>query len=110
MSIEVFSGFYLTADDERQRIGARRGHEPRGGFLGMFLRAMLGFAVCMKFVVDRAVRNDGTVHANQALLPVLGGMAAACIGAVAGALLIRLEFAADAKVVSRSGERTSGER
>ena len=51
-----------------------------GGFLGMFLGAMLGFAACMKFVVGKVNRNDGTVHPNQALLPFLGVMAAGCIG------------------------------
>ena len=30
-----------------------------GGVLGMFLGAMLGFAVCMQSVVDRVARNDG---------------------------------------------------
>jgi hypothetical protein len=76
-----------------------------GGFLGMFLGAMLGFAVCMKFVVDKVNRNDGTVHANQALLPFLGVMAAGCIGAVAGAVLVRLGFAAYTRVFSSPGEK-----
>jgi hypothetical protein len=61
-----------------------------GGFLGMFLGAMLGFAFCMKYVVDRVDRNDDTVHSSQALLPFLGIMASACIGALAGAVLFRL--------------------
>ena len=64
-----------------------------GGFLGMFLGAILGFAICMKFVFDKVARTDGTVQSNQALLPFLGVVAAACVGAVAGALLIRLVFA-----------------
>jgi hypothetical protein len=81
-----------------------------GGFLGMFLGAMLGFAICMKFVVDKVVRNDGTVHTNQALLPFLGVMAAGCIGAVAGALLIRFVFAAYTMVFSSPGEKRRGER
>ena len=76
-----------------------------GGFLGMFLGAMLGFAVCMKFVFDKVARNDGTVQSDQALLPFLGVMAAACIGAVAGALLIRLVFAVYAMVFSSPGEK-----
>ncbi len=76
-----------------------------GGFLGMFLGAMLGFAVCMKAVVDRAARNDGTVHPNQALLPFLGVMAAACVGAAAGALLIRLAFAVYTMVSPPPGEK-----
>ena len=76
-----------------------------GGFLGMFLGAMLGFAVCMKFVFDKVARNDGTVHSNQALLPFLGVMAAACVGAVAGALVIRLAFAAYAMVFFPPGEK-----
>lgn len=76
-----------------------------GGFLGLFLGAMFGFAVCMKFLVDKVARNDGTVHANQALLPFLGVMAAACVGAVAGALAIRLAFAAYTRVFSSSGEK-----
>ena len=81
-----------------------------GGFLGMFLGAMLGFAVRMKVVVDRAVRNHGTVYANQALLPFLGVKAAACVGAVAGALSARLGFAAYAMVFSRSGEKSRTSR
>jgi hypothetical protein len=76
-----------------------------GGFLGMFLGAMLGFAFVMKFVVDRVARDDGTVHSNQALLPFLGIMAGACIGAVAGALLIRLVFAACAMVFFSPGDK-----
>ncbi len=76
-----------------------------GGFLGLFLGAMFGFAVCMKFLVDKVARNDGTVHANQALLPFLGVMAAACVGAVAGALAIRLAFAAYTRAFSSSGEK-----
>ena len=76
-----------------------------GGVLGMFLGAMLGFAICMMFVVDKVARNDGTVQQNQALLPFLGVMAAACIGAVAGALLIRLVFAVFTVVFSSSGEK-----
>ena len=76
-----------------------------GGFLGMFLGAMLGFAVCMKFVFDKVARNDGTVRSNQALLPFLGVMAAACVGAVAGALLTRLAFAAYAMVFFPPGEK-----
>ena len=57
-----------------------------GGFLGMFLGAMLGFAICMKFAFEKVARNDGTVQPNQAVLPFLGVMAAACVGAVAGAV------------------------
>jgi hypothetical protein len=81
-----------------------------GGFLGMFLGAMFGFALCMKAVAERVVNNDGTVHPNQALLPFLGVMAAGCIGAVAGAMLVRLGFAAYTMVFSRSGEKRPGER
>jgi hypothetical protein len=76
-----------------------------GGFLGMFLGAMLGFAVCMKFLFERVARDDGTVHSNLALLPFLGIMAAACVGAVAGALAIRLVAAAYARVFSSPGEK-----
>ena len=65
-----------------------------GGFLGMFLGAMLGFTICMKFMFNKVANNDGTVQSNQALLPFLGVLACACIGAAAGALLIRLLFAA----------------
>ena len=71
----------------------------------MFLGAMLGFAICMKFVFDKVARNDGTVQSDQALLPFLGVMAAACIGAVAGALLIRLVFAVYAMVFFSSGKK-----
>jgi hypothetical protein len=74
-----------------------------GGVLGMFLGAMLGFAICMMFVVDKVARNDGTVQENQALLPFLGVMAAACIGAVAGALLLRLVLAVVSVVFSSPG-------
>jgi hypothetical protein len=81
-----------------------------GGFLGMFLGAMLGFAICMKFVVDKVARNDGTVHPNQAFLPFLGVLAAGCVGAVAGAVLIRLVFAAYSKVFSSPGEKRRGQR
>jgi hypothetical protein len=66
---------------------------------------MLGFAICLKFVFDRVARNDGTIQQNQALLPFLGVMAAACIGVVAGALLIRLVFAVFTVVFSSSGEK-----
>jgi hypothetical protein len=59
----------------------------------MFLGGMLGFAICMKVMFEKVARNDGTVRSDQALLPFLGVMAAACLGAVAGALLIRLVFA-----------------
>jgi hypothetical protein len=76
-----------------------------GGVLGLFLGAMFGFAICMKLVVDRVARNDGTVQENQALLPFLGVMAAACIGAAAGALLIRLAFAVFTVVFSSSREK-----
>jgi hypothetical protein len=76
-----------------------------GGFLGMFLGAMLGFAICMKFVVAKVARNDGTVQSNQALLPFLGVMACACIGAVAGAMLIRLVFVVCAKVFFSPGKK-----
>jgi len=71
----------------------------------MFLGAMLGFAVCMKAIVDRAARNDGAVHPDQALLPFLGVMAAACVGAVAGALVVRLAFAAYAMAFPPPGEK-----
>jgi hypothetical protein len=76
-----------------------------GGFLGMFLGGMLGFAICMKFVFEKVARNDGTVQSNQHLLPFLGVMAAACIGAVAGALLIRLVFALFTMLFSSPGEK-----
>jgi hypothetical protein len=76
-----------------------------GGFLGMFLGAMLGFAFCMKFLVDKVAREDGTVHSNQALLPFLGVMASACLGAVAGALLFRLVIAVYAKVFFSPGKQ-----
>jgi hypothetical protein len=66
---------------------------------------MLGFAICMKFVFDKVARNDGSVQSNQHLLPFLGIMAAGCIGAVAGALLIRLMFAVFAMVFSSPGEK-----
>jgi hypothetical protein len=76
-----------------------------GGFLGMFFGAMLGFAICMKFLVNRVARNDGTVDANQALWPFLGVVAAGCVGAVAGAVLIRLCFAVYTMVFSSPGEK-----
>ena len=76
-----------------------------GGFLGMFLGAMLGFAICMKFMFNKVAHNDGTVQSNQALLPFLGVLACACIGAVAGALLIRLVFAVCAMVFISPGRK-----
>ena len=71
----------------------------------MLLGGMLGFAICMKFVFDKVARNDGTVQQNQALLAFLGVTAAGCIGAVAGALLIRLVFAVFTVVFSSPGEK-----
>jgi hypothetical protein len=71
-----------------------------GGFLGMFLGSMLGFAICMKYVFTKVATNDGSVQSNQALLPFLGVMAAACIGAVVGALLVRLVIIVYAKIFS----------
>lgn len=76
-----------------------------GGFLGMFLGAMLGFAICMKFMFEKVGRNDGTVQSNQALLPFLGVLVCACIGAMAGVLLIRLGFAVYAIVFSTRGNK-----
>ncbi len=76
-----------------------------GGFLGMFLGAMLGFAICMKFMFEKVANNDGTVQANQALLPFFGILASACIGAVAGALLSRLMFAVYAKLFPSPGKK-----
>ena len=78
-----------------------------GGFLGMFLGAMLGFAIGMKFVADKVARNDGTVQSNQALLPFLGVMVAACIGTVTGALLFRFVFAVHAIVFYSPGKKRS---
>jgi len=63
-----------------------------GGFLGLFLGGILGFGVCIRFLYARIANNDGTVHPHQALLPFLGVMAGACVGAVAGVLLIRCLF------------------
>lgn len=76
-----------------------------GGFLGMFLGGMLGFAICMKFMFEKVARNDGTVQSNQALLPFLGVLACACIGAITGAVLIRLVFAFYAMVFSSRGKK-----
>jgi hypothetical protein len=81
-----------------------------GGFLGMLLGASLGFAVCMKFIVDRAARNDGTIDPNQAFWPFLGVVAAGCVGAVAGAVLIRLAFVVFAMLFASPGEKRRGER
>jgi hypothetical protein len=64
-----------------------------GGFLGLFLGGILGFAICIRFLYDRIATNDGTVHPHQALLPFLGVMAGACVGAAAGVLLMRSLFA-----------------
>jgi hypothetical protein len=76
-----------------------------GGFLGLFLGGVLGFAICMKVMFEKVACNDGTVRSDQAFLPFLGVMAAACIGAVAGALLIRLVFAVYATMFSSPGEK-----
>src|SRR5262245_61064598 len=64
-----------------------------GGFLGLFFGGMFGFAVCTKLAFEKVARNAGSVHPNQALLPFLGVMAGACIGAIAGVVLIRFLFA-----------------
>jgi hypothetical protein len=64
-----------------------------GGFLGLFLGGMLGFAVCTQIVYEKIARNDGSQHPNQALLPFLGVMAGACVGAVVGVVVMRLAFA-----------------
>jgi hypothetical protein len=64
-----------------------------GGFLGLFLGGMIGFAVCTKFAFEKIARNDGSVQPNQALLPFLGVMAGACVGAAAGVVAMRLAFA-----------------
>lgn len=64
-----------------------------GGFLGMFFGAMLGFAICLKYIVETVTQNDRIIQPNQALLTFLGVLACGCIGAVAGALLVRLIFA-----------------
>jgi len=71
-----------------------------GGFLGLFLGGILGFAICIRFLYDRIANNDGTVHPHQALVPFLGVMAGACVGAVAGVLLIRIVFAVYARLFS----------
>lgn len=76
----------------------------------MLLGASLGFAICLKYIVDRAARNDGTVDPNQAFLPFLGVVAAGCIGAVAGAVLSRLAFVVFAALFSSPGEKRRGER
>jgi hypothetical protein len=67
---------------------------------------MLGFAVCMKYVVDRIDRNDDTVHSSQALAPFLGIMAGACLGALIGALLIRVVIAVYAMAFSRGDKHS----
>src|SRR5262245_62127710 len=72
---------------------ARDAGQCLGGFLGLFLGGILGFAFCIRFLYDRIANNDGTVHPHQALIPFLGVMAGACIGAVAGVRLIRILFA-----------------
>src|SRR5688572_31382223 len=61
----------------------------------------LSLTTLFRSVFDKVARNDGTVQSNQALLPFLGVLAAACAGAAAGALLVRLAFAV------RSEEHTS---
>jgi hypothetical protein len=75
-----------------------------GGFLGLFLGAMLGFAFCMKYMVQRVANDDGSVHSNQALWPFLGVMTGACVGAVVGALAMRFAFAVYA-MVGGAGDR-----
>jgi hypothetical protein len=66
---------------------------------------MLGFAFCMKYIVDKANREDGSAHSNQALAPFLGVMAGSWLGAFVGALLIRLAFAAYSMVFFAPGEK-----
>src|SRR5262245_6452778 len=76
-----------------------------GGFLGLFLGSMFGFAICTKLIYERIARNDGTVHLNQALLPFLGVLAGGCAGAVVGALVIRLLFWAHTILFNRSADK-----
>lgn len=76
-----------------------------GGFLGLFLGAMLGFAFGMKFLVDRAVNEDGSVHSNMALMPFLGVMAIACVGAVLGAVVVRVLYNVGARAFSSRGDQ-----
>jgi len=64
-----------------------------GGFLGLFFGGMFGFAICTQFAFERVLHNDGSVHPNQALLPFLGVMAGACVGAALGVIAMRLAFA-----------------
>ena len=71
-----------------------------GGFLGLFLGGILGFAICIRFLYERIANNDGTVHQHQALVPFLGVMAGACVGAFTGVILTRLLFAVYARVFS----------
>jgi hypothetical protein len=78
-----------------------------GGFLGLFLGGILGFAVCIRFLYDRIANNDGTVHPHQALLPFLGVMAGACVGAAAGVLLMRFLFAVYAIAFKNSGDSST---
>jgi hypothetical protein len=75
-----------------------------GGFLGLFLGGMVGFAICIRFLYDRIASNDGTVHSHQALVPFLGVMTGGCVGAVAGVLILRFLFA----VFSLTSDRPSG--
>lgn len=76
-----------------------------GGFLGMFLGAMFGFAVCMKYMVDRVNRDDGSVSSNQSLWPFVGIMAGACVGAAIGALMVRLMFVIYTTVFSSPADK-----
>ena len=76
-----------------------------GGFLGLFLGGILGFAICIRFLYDRIAGNDGTVHPHQALVPFLGVMAGACVGAVAGVMLIRLVYVVYALAFPPSAEK-----
>src|SRR5262245_4130792 len=73
-----------------------------GGFLGLFLGAILGFAICAQFALEKIIRNDGSVHPDQALLPFLGVLAGGCVGAAAGVLLFRFAFAAYGLVCNES--------
>jgi len=76
-----------------------------GGFLGLFLGGIFGFAICTRFMFDKIARNDGTVHPDQALVPFLGVMAGACVGAVTGVILIRVLFAVYAIAFPPSAEK-----
>src|SRR5882724_10571651 len=85
-----------------------------GGFLGMFLGGMLGFAVFTKIAFDKIARNDGTVNPDMALLPFVWVVVGGGVGAVAGAALLGSLITVFAALLGpasgKKGDKPQGDR